>query len=163
MIPAGLDLSARTIKPGDRVLVNGPLGEHGAAILAARGEVELETAVESDSQPLNGLVAALLHAAPGHAPCRCDPRGIAAVLNEMAFAADVGVSIDEAARPLRSEVQGFCEILGSIRSTSPRGRPRRLVPDEQEQAALRACWGNPADARRGSSASRRRNGKASSR
>ncbi len=113
VIPAGLNLSARAIRAGDRVLVNGRLGEHGATILAARGEVELESAIESDCQPLNALVGALLAAAPMTRALRDATRGgIAAVLNEMAIAAGVGILLEETALPLRSDVLGFCEILG---------------------------------------------------
>ncbi len=146
VIPAGVELSARAIRPGDQVLVNGRLGEHGAAILAARGEVELETSVESDSQPLNGLVAALLNVVPGTRALRDATRGgIAAVLNEMALAANFGVSIDEAALPLRSEVKGFCEILGlDPLYLANEGVLVAFVPEEQAEIALRTMLAHPA-------------------
>lgn len=148
VIPPGLDLSARAIRPGDRVLVNGRLGEHGAAILAARGEVELETDVESDCQPLNSLVAALLAAAPSTRALRDATRGgVAAVLNEMAMAAGVGVLLEETALPLRRDVQGFCEILGlDPLYLANEGVLVAFVPEEQADAALRTMRGHPSGA-----------------
>nr|MBA3518284.1 hydrogenase expression/formation protein HypE [Hyphomicrobiales bacterium] len=146
IIPPGVNLSARAIRPGDRVLVNGRLGEHGAAILAARGEVELESAIESDCRPLNGLVAALLKAAPLTRALRDATRGgIAAVLNEMAMAAGIGVLLEETALPLRSDVQGFCEILGlDPLYLANEGVLVAFVPQEQTDAALRTMRGHPA-------------------
>ncbi|MBA2771336.1 MAG: hydrogenase expression/formation protein HypE [Sphingomonas sp.] len=146
VIPPGLDLTARAIQPGDRVLVNGRLGEHGAAILAARGEVELETAVESDCRPLHSLVAALLEAAPSTRALRDATRGgVAAVLNEMAVAAAVGITLEETALPIRRDVTGFCEILGlDPLYLANEGLLVAFVPDEQAQAALAAMRSHPA-------------------
>lgn len=146
VIPPGLDLSARAIRPGDRVLVNGRLGEHGAAILAARGEIELEMAVESDCRPLNGLVDALLAAAPSTRALRDATRGgIAAVLNEMAVAAGIGIVLEETALPMRSDVAGFCEILGlDPLYLANEGVLVAFVPEEQAEDALGAMRGDPA-------------------
>ncbi len=146
VIPPGRDLSARAIRPGDRVLVNGRLGEHGAAILAARGDIELETSIESDCRPLNGLVTALLEAAPGTRAMRDATRGgIAAVLNEMAMAARIGIVLEETALPMRSDVQGFCEILGlDPLYLANEGVLVALVPPGQAEAALAAMRAHPA-------------------
>ncbi|HYD58155.1 MAG TPA: hydrogenase expression/formation protein HypE [Burkholderiales bacterium] len=112
-IRRGLELGAAAARPGDVVLVNGVLGDHGAAILAARGDLALHTAIESDCAPLHELIGALLDAAPGVRFIRDATRGgIATVLNEVAAASGVGIEIDEARTPLREEVKGFCEILG---------------------------------------------------
>jgi len=148
VIPPGLDLSARAIRPGDRVLVNGRLGDHGAAILAARGEVELETDIESDCQPLHALVAALLTAAPLTRALRDATRGgIAAVLNEMAMAAGVGIMLEEMALPLRRDVQGFCEILGlDPLYLANEGVLVAFVPAEQADAALHTMQDHPSGA-----------------
>ncbi len=145
VIPPGVDLSARAIRPGDRVLVNGRLGEHGAAILAARGDIELETDIESDCQPLNALIAALLAAAPStHALRDATRGGIAAVLNEMAVAARVGILLDETALPMRSDVQGFCEILGlDPLYLANEGVLVAFVAEEQADEALRAMQEHP--------------------
>ncbi|WP_026607811.1 hydrogenase expression/formation protein HypE [Methylocapsa acidiphila] len=113
VIRAGIDLGAHRAEPGDAILVNGLLGDHGAAILAARGDLRLETRIESDCAPLNGLIDALLDACPEVKFIRDATRGgLATVLNEIAEASGVGVEIDENALPLRAEVAGFCEILG---------------------------------------------------
>lgn len=145
VIPPGVALSARAIRPGDSVLVNGRLGEHGAAILAARGDIELETDIESDCQPLNALVAALLAAAPlTHALRDATRGGIAAVLNEMAVAAGVGILLDETALPMRSDVQGFCEILGlDPLYLANEGVLVAFVAEEQADEALCAMRSHP--------------------
>ncbi len=148
IIPPGLDLSARAIRPGDIILVNGRLGEHGAAILAARGEIELESDIVSDCKPLHSLVAALLAAAPATRAMRDATRGgVAAVLNEMAVAAGVGLVLDETALPMRAEVQGFCEILGlEPLYLANEGVLVAVVPPEQAEAALLAMRAHPAGA-----------------
>ncbi len=146
VIPPGLDLSARAIRPGDIILVNGRLGEHGAAILAARGEIELVSDIVSDCKPLHSLVAALLTAAPATRAMRDATRGgVAAVLNEMAVAAGVGLVLDEAALPMRAEVQGFCEILGlEPLYLANEGVLVAVVPPKQAEAALLAMRAQPA-------------------
>ncbi len=146
VIPRGLDLSARTIRPGDRIMVNGRLGEHGAAILAARGDIELESDIVSDCQPLHSLVAAVLAAAPDTRALRDATRGgVAAVLNEMAVAAGLGLVLDEAALPMRPEVQGFCEILGlEPLYLANEGVLVAFVAPGQAEAALAAMRTHPA-------------------
>jgi hydrogenase expression/formation protein HypE len=113
VIRSGLDLGAHRAEAGDAILVNGLLGDHGAAILAARGDLRLETLIESDCAPLNGLIDALLAVCPQVKFLRDATRGgLATVLNEIAEASGVGIEIHERATPLREEVKGFCEILG---------------------------------------------------
>jgi hydrogenase expression/formation protein HypE len=113
VIRAGIELGAHLAQPGDAVLVNGVLGDHGAAILAARGDLALDAPIDSDCAPLHGLVATLLAAAPGTRFMRDATRGgIATVLNEIAGSAGCGIEIDEPTVPIREEVKGFCEILG---------------------------------------------------
>jgi hydrogenase expression/formation protein HypE len=107
------DLSAARIRPGDRVVVSGTLGDHGMAILVARGDLELEGDLRSDTAALGPLVAALLEATD-EVRCLRDPTrgGLATVVNELAATAGVGVRLDEAALPVRPQVHGACEILG---------------------------------------------------
>jgi hydrogenase expression/formation protein HypE len=113
IIRDGLDFGAHRAEPGDAILVNGLLGDHGAAILAARGDLRLTTAIESDCAPLNGLIDALIEACPQVKFMRDATRGgLATVLNEIAEASGVGIEIEERKTPLREEVKGFCEILG---------------------------------------------------
>ena len=113
VIPPGRDLAADRIRPGDVALVKRHAGDHGAAILAARDDLALTADIRSDCRPLNGLMEAVLAAAPGTRAARDATRGgVAAVLNEMAAAAGVAVEVDEAALPVRRAVRGVCEILG---------------------------------------------------
>ncbi len=95
------------------VLVSGPIGDHGMAVMIARGELELEVELESDTAPLNGLVHTLLSDVVG-VRCLRDPTrgGLATVLAELALTAEVGITIDESELPIRPEVNGACEILG---------------------------------------------------
>lgn len=140
VFPPGRDLAATHVRPGDVVLVNGPLGDHGAAVMAARGDLALDTSLISDCRPLNGLMAALLAAAPGTRCARDATRGgVAAVLNEIAAAAKVGVSIDEAHIPVRPEVHGVCEILGlDPLYLANEGTLVTVVPPAEAGAALAA-------------------------
>ena len=113
VIREACDLGAHRARDGDVVLVNGLLGDHGAAILCARGDMALESPIESDCAPLHGLIEALLAAAPGVRFMRDATRGgVATVLNEIAEASQVAIEIEEKATPIREEVKAFCEILG---------------------------------------------------
>lgn len=113
VVPAGRALSIASARPGDRVLVSGTLGDHGIAIMSAREGLEFETALESDSACLTDLVRVVLEASD-HVRCMRDPTrgGLASTLNELAAASRVGVTIVEAAIPIRPEVAGACEVLG---------------------------------------------------
>jgi hydrogenase expression/formation protein HypE len=113
VIPSGIDISPRNIQVGDVVIINGEIGNHGTAILVARGELALETDIESDCQPLHDLVASILNVCPNiHAMRDATRGGLATVLNEFAQTANLGIRLDESAIPVREEVQGTCEILG---------------------------------------------------
>lgn len=113
VIPAGVAISVSNARPGDAVIVSGGLGEHGVAILIARNQLALEADVESDCQPLHGLVAAILAACPATRCLRDATRGgVATVLNEFASGSGVGIRISEPALPIREVVRGACEILG---------------------------------------------------
>lgn len=140
VIPAGREVSAGQVRPGDVVIVNGVLGDHGACILAARGDLMLSTDLVSDCAALGHLMEAVLAAAPGVRAARDATRGgIAAVLNEIAGVAGVGIEIDEAAVPLRDEVRGVCEILGlDPLYLANEGRLVLFVPEDEAGAALAA-------------------------
>lgn len=146
VIPPGRNLHAGAVRPGDVILVNGVLGDHGAAILAARGDMALSTDIRSDCQPLNHLVEAVLAAAPDVRAARDATRGgLASALNEIADAAGVGVEITEADLPLRAEVKGVCEILGlDPLYLANEGTLVLFVPETQAQAALDAMRATPA-------------------
>jgi hydrogenase expression/formation protein HypE len=113
IIPPGIDISPRHIQPGDVVIINGEIGNHGTAILIARGELALETDIESDCQPLHELVAEIIKVCPQiHAMRDATRGGLATVLNEFAQTSNLGIRINENAIPIREEVNGVCEILG---------------------------------------------------
>ena len=113
VVDGALELSPAAIRPGDRVLVSGTIGDHGMAIMIARGELELEVELESDTAPLHDLVRTLLEQSDG-VRCLRDPTrgGLATVLNELALGAELAIAVDESALPVLPEVNGACEILG---------------------------------------------------
>ena len=140
VIPPGRDLRVEAVQPGDVAIVNGVLGDHGAAILAARGDLALSTDIESDCQPLNALMDAAIAAAPDVRAARDATRGgLASALNEIADSASVSIEIDEDALPLRPEVAGVCEILGlDPLYLANEGTLVLFVPEHQADAVLTA-------------------------
>jgi hydrogenase expression/formation protein HypE len=145
VIREGLKLGADRVRPGDAILVNGLLGDHGAAILNARGELMLSTPIESDCAALHELIDTLLAAAPGTRFIRDATRGgIATVLNEVAEASQVGILIHEDRTPLREEMRGFCEILGlDPLYLANEGKIACAVPPNEADAALTAMRNHP--------------------
>jgi len=112
-IQTGSNLSPKNICTGDRVLVSNSIGEHGAAIMVARGDLGLETELVSDCRSLVSMCTRLAGACPGLRSMRDATRGgVAAVLNEFAVASGSAIYIDEANLPLKPEVRGVSEILG---------------------------------------------------
>jgi hydrogenase expression/formation protein HypE len=100
-------------QPGNLVILSGTMGDHGIAVLEARGELGFETQVESDIAPLNHLVAAMLDVSRGIHVLRDPTRGgVASALNEIAQRSNVGILIKEEALPIKPPVQAACEILG---------------------------------------------------
>ncbi len=140
VIPPGRDLAAGHVRPGDVAIVNGVLGDHGATILAARGDMALSSEISSDCQSLNGLMEAVLAAAPHARAARDATRGgLASALNEIAEAAGVGVVLEETAIPMRDEVRGTCEILGlDPLYLANEGTLVVFVPEAEAAAALAA-------------------------
>jgi hydrogenase expression/formation protein HypE len=145
VIPAGVELSAHNARPGDAVVVNGLLGDHGAAILGARGDMALDSPIESDCAALHDLIAATLKAAPGIRAMRDPSRGgVATLLNEIAAASSVSIDIDERDTPMRAEVKGFCEILGlDPLYLANEGKVVMIVPLDEKEAALAAMRAHP--------------------
>jgi len=114
-LPEGRSIGGARARPGDAVLLSGSIGEHGVAVLSKRESLEFETAIESDSAALHGLVAALLAAVPeGAVRVLRDPTrgGLATTLNEIAAQSGVGVVLQEASIPVRPQVEAACELLG---------------------------------------------------
>ena len=139
------ELGVAAARPGDAVIVSGPIGEHGITIMLARGELDIESEVTSDTAPLNGLVERLLDAAPGVRGLRDATRGgVATICNEVARAAGVAVVVDEEAVPVRPDVRGACELLGiDPLYVACEGRLVAVVDGDQVDAAMAALRSHP--------------------
>lgn len=113
VVAAGVDISGSNARPGDKVILSGPVGDHGIAVISQREGLRFTSPVESDCAPLNGLVADMLNSG---VPIRClrDPTrgGLASTLNEFAASSRVGIRIVEDSVPVRESVQAACELLG---------------------------------------------------
>jgi len=113
LVPAGVHIGPDRARPGDVVIVSGTLGDHGMAIMSVREGLEFESMIESDSAPLNGLVAEMLAVSQQIHVLRDPTRGGAAsTLNEIARASQVGIVLEERKLPVRPAVRAACEMLG---------------------------------------------------
>ena len=140
VVPRGVHIAATRARPGDVVIVNGSLGDHGTAILVARNELELHCDIASDCQPLHGLVQAMLAACPDIHCLRDATRGgLATVLNEFAVSSQVGIRLQEQALPIKPEVRGACEMLGlDVLYMANEGKLVAVVPRSHADAVLAA-------------------------
>jgi hydrogenase expression/formation protein HypE len=113
VVADGIELSADRARPGDIVLLSGPIGEHGIAILAQREGLEFESTIASDSAALHTLTAAMLKES-SEIRCMRDPTrgGLSSALNEIAAQSHIGIELEESAIQVREEVKGACEMLG---------------------------------------------------
>ncbi len=141
----GVSLSARNARPGDVVLVSGTLGDHGVAVMGEREGFDLNTNIQSDCAALNGLAGVLLDAVPSTRLMRDPTRGgLAAVLNEIAQASGVGITLSEEALPIHPAVAGACEILGlDPLYVANEGKLVAVVPEEKAETALAALKSHP--------------------
>jgi len=144
VIPPEVNLDARLVKPGDKVLVSGRLGDHGVAVILARGELGITADVKSDTAPLGAMVAELLAAAPNTRWLRDPTRGgVATVCNELARDAEVHIVLDEASLPVQNAVNGACEILGiDALYVANEGKLVAVVPADEADAALATLRAN---------------------
>jgi hydrogenase expression/formation protein HypE len=145
LIERDVTLGVARARPGDAIIVSGPIGDHGITIMLARGELDIEADVQSDTAPLNGLVAGLLDAVPGTRALRDATRGgVATILNEIARAADVGVVASEDDIPVRAEVRGASELLGiDPMYVACEGRLVAVVPGDEADRAVMALRAHP--------------------
>ncbi len=113
LIP-GLALAARSVRPGDKVLLSGPIGDHGITILLARGELDIQAELCSDTRPVLPLVQAMAAAAGAGIRWMRDPTrgGVATCLNELARDCGLCIALFEQDVPVRDGVRGACELLG---------------------------------------------------
>ena len=138
-----ISLSSFNAQPGDKVLLSGPIGDHGIAVMLAREALDIETDIQSDTAPLNGLIHALLDATKAvHCLKDATRGGVATVLNEIAL--NSNVAIEEGSVPIRPEVNGACEILGLDPLTiANEGRFIAIVASEDAETAVRALQNHP--------------------
>jgi hydrogenase expression/formation protein HypE len=139
-------LSTDALRPGDRIIVSGPIGEHGTAIMLSRDEFDLEADVESDTQSLWPAVDALLEEAGPSLRCMRDATrgGVATVLNELARASGVAILVNEGDVPVKPAVTGAAELLGiDPMYIANEGRLVAFVAPEAADAALAALRSTP--------------------
>jgi hydrogenase expression/formation protein HypE len=141
----GRNLGVVQARPGDAILVSGPIGDHGVTIMLARGELDIEADICSDTAPLHDLTARLLSAVTGVRALRDATRGgVATILNEVATAAGVGVMITEEDIPVRPEVRGAAELLGiDPMYVACEGRLVAIVDGGEADEALAALRAHP--------------------
>lgn len=146
VIPETIAISATNAQVGDKILINGFIGDHGAAIVDARGELALESSILSDCQPLSDLVQTMLKACPSIHCLRDATRGgVATVLNEFAQSSKVGIRLQHQAIPVRPEVRGMCEILGlDPLYLANEGKLVAVVPASAAETVLAAMQAHPA-------------------
>ena len=139
-----VELVPERVLPGDRVLVSGTLGDHGMAVMIARGELDLEVELESDTAPVHELTGALLELGSAVKWLRDPTRGgLATALNELAEQAELAVVLQETALPLRPAVVGACEILGiDPLYVANEGKLVAIVAAEAAESALAALQGH---------------------
>jgi hydrogenase expression/formation protein HypE len=139
-------LAPGALRPGDRILLSGSIGEHGTAIMLARNEFELDADIESDTRSLWPVVDALLEAGGSSVHCLRDATrgGVASVLNELARASTVAMVVREGAVPVAPEVAGAAEILGiDPMYVANEGKLVAFVAPEQAERVLAALRGVP--------------------
>jgi hydrogenase expression/formation protein HypE len=144
-IPEGVTIGSALARPGDAIIVSGPLGDHEIAVLMARGEFSLQGGIESDCAPLNGLVQAMLAKCPTIHALRDPTRGgMATVLWEIANAAKVGVIVEEEKIPIKAEVKAVCDLLGfDPYYLANEGKLIAFVPEGTASAVLQAMHAHP--------------------
>jgi hydrogenase expression/formation protein HypE len=145
VIPPGRDLDPASVRPGDVVVVSGTIGDHGMAVMLARGDLALDADISSDTAALNGLVGVLLGAAPGTRWMRDPTRGgVGTICNELANDTGLAVVLDEAALPVQPAVAGACDLLGiDPLYVANEGKMVAVVPPEESEPAVRALRAHP--------------------
>lgn len=144
VIPTAVNWAANTIKAGDKVIVSGTLGDHGAAILNLRENLGMDLGIESDCAVLAPMIAPLRALAGVHALRDATRGGVNAILHEFSAASGFGISIDENALPVKPAVRGICELLGlEPLNFANEGKLVVVVSPETEQAVLTLLRSHP--------------------
>jgi hydrogenase expression/formation protein HypE len=144
LVPPGVDIRPERATPGDRIVLSGPIGLHGMAVMCVREGLEFDTDLRSDTAPLNGLVGALLAAGIDVHTMRDLTRGgLATALCELAEVANVGLTYDDAAVPVPEQVRAACGFLGLDPATvANEGRFVALVAPEDADLAVEVLEGH---------------------
>ncbi|WP_328332472.1 MULTISPECIES: hydrogenase expression/formation protein HypE [unclassified Streptomyces] len=145
MVPDGVDIGPRRARPGDAVLVSGDIGVHGVAVMSCRDGLEFGTTVESDTAALHGLVAGMIATGADLHVLRDPTRGgVAASLNEIARASDVGIELVERELPVPDTVRDACSLLGlDPLQVANEGKLIAVVPGESADQVLAALRAHP--------------------
>jgi hydrogenase expression/formation protein HypE len=145
LIQEGVNIGPRRAQVGDKVLINGPIAQHGIAIMSVREGLEFEGEIISDTAPLNGLAMEILAATKDVHVFRDPTRGgVTSALVEIAAAANVGINLNEAAIPISEEVKGACEILGlDPLYVANEGKMLAIVPGDLASAVLSVMKAHP--------------------
>ncbi|MEO8816541.1 MAG: hydrogenase expression/formation protein HypE [Mycobacterium sp.] len=145
VIPADRQLSAESVRVGDKVLLSGSMGDHGMAVMLARGDLAIEADIHSDTASVSPLVELLLCAAPSTRWLRDPTRGgVATVCNELAQACGLAVLLAEDQMPVRPMVKGACELLGiDPLYVANEGKFIAVVAPEEAEAGLAALRSHP--------------------
>jgi hydrogenase expression/formation protein HypE len=143
---SGVEIAPQSVRPGDKVLLSGPIGDHGITILLARGELDLESELRSDTRSVFPLVHALVREAGAGVRWMRDPTrgGVATSLNELARDCGLGIVLFEEKVPVHDSVRGACEILGlDPLHIANEGQFLAVVSAEHAEAALQALRAIP--------------------
>ena len=145
VVPPGIHISGERARPGDCILVNGSVGDHGMAVMSQRESLAFGTDLVSDTAALHGLVAAMIAAVPEIRVLRDPTRGgLATTLNEIANQSGVGMLIAEAAIPVLPQVEAACEFLGlDPLYVANEGKLVAIAPAAQAQRLLSAMQSHP--------------------
>ena len=145
LVPNGLNVAADNARPGDLILINGSIADHGITILTQREGLDFQGALASDSAPLHSLVDAILGASPEVHVLRDPTRGgVASALNEIAHQSRVGIELSEDSIPIRKEVRSACEILGlDPLYIANEGKCLVFVAEKDAQRVLKAMKKHP--------------------
>jgi len=140
LVREGVHIGGANAKPGDAVILSGSIGDHGIAVLGARGELGFESSIQSDVAPLNRLIEAMLEASHNIRVLRDPTRGgLATTLNEIAAQSKVGIVLDERAIPVHPEVAAACEMLGfDPLYVANEGKLVAIVPQEDAEKVVAA-------------------------
>jgi hydrogenase expression/formation protein HypE len=145
MVPPGVRIGGQYAQPGDAVLINGTIGDHGMAVLCKREGLAFENEIQSDSASLHDLVGKMLAVCPTIHVLRDPTRGgVATSLNEIAQQSGVGIRLFEDALPVRADVAGACELLGlDPLYVANEGKVLACIPADSAESVLRAMRGHP--------------------